>query len=862
MTRCRRVTQLIISLLCCSGLLSASYVAAAPLQRETLNHSSMASTLEQVEITSTPEWVLPQQPKLDAVVPSHNIQDGSYFLLSDFQFYAGDNMPEQQYRHFAVQLTNTNAADNYSQLSFIFAPSYEQLKLHAVTVYRGGQALDKLTGAEHTIERVSASDQVFDGTMQLRLLLSDIRVGDVIDYSYSVIGNNPVFSGHFFHRRPMQWNVPIAQQMLRIVWQSNRPLQLQITPNSDDYHIEQLQRGQQHIYQLALTDTAGVALPDGVPDWYDPRAQLSFSDLATWHDVSRWGQTLFTDAIKPSQTVTDKANDLSAGTTSVPQRMVNALDFVQTQIRYLALEMGVNSHLPAAADMTLRHRFGDCKDKSALLVALLQAMNIKAYPVLVNTDIGERLNRHLPTGRAFNHAIVVVELDGQQIFVDPTIGVQKGALAQRHSPNYGYGLVLADDTESLVKMPASTTAQIDYKEMFDLRRGAGHAASYAVETRYLGGEAEKLRQRLATDGIAGLQQSYQDFFTEQYGDLSAQPLDVDDSDQGLAIRENYQFENPWQVNDKDKHRFFISENQIPLQLPKNRAPRPYALVYPQEVSGEITLKLNDDIDWSFANESQHEQNRFFDYRFDVSFDKDNSELLLNYRYQALAPYVPQQEFNDYLAAIERVADWSEYGIVSYPPAKAVTDTKPVKALGKKVITGLYVLLAIVLLSVAFVCGMVAKKRTRATVFYPTKLSHTVLFMWLTGGIYGVYWCYRNWCYWRKQQDQRQLRWLGLLLPIIYFPLTLQVAQQAKGYQWLLRISAVLTPLAVCALLWWDGQTSLFIGWLVLSLLMTPLVLAVNQLNWQQGIAVPGRWRFYHSLTALALLPGYLWWLAS
>lgn len=861
MKGCNWITRLLLGVLCVSALLQVALVHAEPLQRQKLGQFNPTSALEQVDVSEVPDWVLHQAPNLASPVPTQDIQDGSYFLLSDFQYHAGDNAPEQQYRHFAVKLVNTNGADNYSQLNFIFDPAYERLKLHAVTVHRDGQTQDKLTDAEHTMERASANEQVFDGSMQLRLLLSDIRVGDVIEYSYTVTGTNPVFAGHFYHRRPLQWNVPIAQQLLRIVWHGAKPLQVQITPNTSGYQLEHQQRGDQHVYQIALTNTAAVSLPNGVPAWYEPRAQISFSDLASWQDVAQWGRRLFADATQVTPAVNAQAEALAQGKTSTDERIVAALDFVQTQIRYLALEMGVNSHLPAKADITLLHRFGDCKDKSALLVALLRAMKIDASPVLVNTDIGERLDSSLPSAKVFNHAIVMIDLDGQPLFVDPTIGVQKGALAQRYAPYYGYGLVLVEDSQALVNMPHPQTAQIDYKEAFDLRQGAGHAANYQVETRYVGGEAERLRQRIATEGVAELQRSYQNFFTEQYGDLSATPLSVDDSDSGLAIVEQYQLENPWQENDKAEEQFFVSENQIPLQLPKNREPRPYALKYPLAVNGEITLKLNKDIDWSFANETQHEQNPFFEFHYSVNFDAASNELVLNYHYQALASFVPEEQFKVYLAAVERVADFNEFGIVSYPPEQSVEE--PPVAASKLVFGLLYFLAALVLLTAALVNRLSVKKTSRYTVFYPTSMAHTLLFMWLTGGIYGIYWCYRNWR--AQHQDKPQYRWLGILLPLIYMPLTLKIAQlthSSATNKWLLRISALLTPILVCFMLWQLGWSILLTGWLILSLLMSPLVSAVNQLNWQQGIAVPRRWRTYHSLLALALLPGYIWFLAA
>ena len=82
---------------------------------------------------------------------------------------------------------------------------------------------------------------------------------------------------------------------------------------------------------------------------------------------------------------------MNTGNKTDEQKVLSALHFVQDEVRYMGIEMGVNSHKPHAPDAVFAQRFGDCKDKTYLFCTLLQGMNIPAYPVLVNTGFKQRL---------------------------------------------------------------------------------------------------------------------------------------------------------------------------------------------------------------------------------------------------------------------------------------------------------------------------------------------------------------------------------------------------------------------------------------------------------------------------------------
>jgi len=117
-----------------------------------------------------------------------------------------------------------------------------------------------------------------------------------------------------------------------------------------------------------------------------------------------------------------------------------ALALVQEQIRYLFLGMDDGGYVPAAADLTWSRRFGDCKGKTALLLALLRELKVEAEPALVNLGGGDGMNERLPSVAAFNHVIVRATIDGQVYWLDGTRTGDRAGIDELRPPPHRWAL--------------------------------------------------------------------------------------------------------------------------------------------------------------------------------------------------------------------------------------------------------------------------------------------------------------------------------------------------------------------------------------------------------------------------------------
>ena len=128
----------------------------------------------------------------------------------------------------------------------------------------------------------------------------------------------------------------------------------------------------------------------------------------SWENIARWQSELAAGRRTPSPQITAKVQELTSGKNDFDARVRAITDYVQTNIRYVGIEIGVGGYQPHPASDVFHFGYGDCKDKATLLSSMLQAAGIHSEYVIVETDRGV-IHPQLPA-LAFDHMIVAIEL--------------------------------------------------------------------------------------------------------------------------------------------------------------------------------------------------------------------------------------------------------------------------------------------------------------------------------------------------------------------------------------------------------------------------------------------------------------------
>jgi hypothetical protein len=194
----------------------------------------------------------------------------------------------------------------------------------------------------------------------------------------------------------------------------------------------------------------------------------------TWSEMGLWYNGLLQNRRDASPAIKQKVAELTANKPTQLAKMMALAEFMQKDIRYVAIELGIGGWQPHSADETFSHRYGDCKDKATLLSSMLKEVNIDSYHVVINTERGGVTPATPPHVGSFNHAILAIHIPdslndpslvatikdpklGRLLFFDPTDEVTP--FGDLHGPlQSNFALLVTPDGGQLVQLPQLLTS--------------------------------------------------------------------------------------------------------------------------------------------------------------------------------------------------------------------------------------------------------------------------------------------------------------------------------------------------------------------------------------------------------------------
>ncbi len=422
-----------------------------------------------VRIAPVPAWVAETRVEKNA----WEVQDsgGVGLVLMDRQLQVE---PRESFHREIRRITSETGVQHGAAFSVTFDPAYQAVVFHEILLTRNGRTVSrlardqiKLFQRERELERF-----IYDGSFTAQYDVPDVRVGDAIQFSYTVTGANPVKDGRCSIIYWLDFSYPVGQSFLRIVHPENRSVAVRLLPETVKAAIS-TRNGTTEIVHREQ-GVAARRFDGNLPVDYDPRRAIQISEFETWAELARWGAGLFARG-EGSLSAELQAEVGRLQQLAEPEAQVlEALRFVQDEVRYLGFEAGENSHRPTPPAEVLRRRFGDCKDKTLLLATLLRECGIAADPALVSNFYRRTTPDYLPAPEFFDHVILRVRVNGKTRWLDATRSKQRGPLSQIYVPDFGHALVLTADTTSLTTGDVSARRAAQEKDRQHFQdRGAG-----------------------------------------------------------------------------------------------------------------------------------------------------------------------------------------------------------------------------------------------------------------------------------------------------------------------------------------------------------------------------------------------------
>jgi hypothetical protein len=245
-----------------------------------------------------------------------------------------------------------------------------------------------------------------------------------------------------------------------------------------------------------------------------------------------------------SPEIAAKAQELTAGKIDFYDKSEAIAMFLQQQVRYVAIKVGIGGYQPHAAADVFRNRYGDCKDKATLLSTMLSTVGIHAALMMVDTERGvvdpsvPSLDGdhmiaaiEIPAGYSSPrlHSVVTAKTGRRYLIFDPTW--EKTPFGQlEHGLQGSTGILLEGSDSQAIQLPVLDPELNTVHRTATLRLDAGGALNGEVTEKRFGDVSEE-RRKMYTSGDAKEQREYLDHVLEHdFTTFAASDVKVENAD--------------------------------------------------------------------------------------------------------------------------------------------------------------------------------------------------------------------------------------------------------------------------------------------------------------------------------------------
>jgi hypothetical protein len=421
------------------------------------------------------------------------------------------------------------------------------------------------SGSEYEVNEKEASEsgwsseELYSDERRKTLRLPAVEPGSIVGYEYVQKKRPYVFEDRWWIQAP----IPVRVGRVTL----NLPAGWEIATDWVNYPESKPKISSANQFVWEVENVPAVEDEEDMPDFaavagrmtikYFPKdSSLRAKSTGTWRDIGLWYEQLTADRRQPTPEMQKKVTELTSSEATTLGKMQALAAFLQHDIRYVAIEIGIGDFQPHSADVIFRDRYGDCKDKVTLLSTMLHEIGVESYYVMVDTDRGVvapnspsilgnhvilaiRLPESVPNTGLF--AIVEHPKLGRILFFDPT----NTFVSLGYLPHYlqdGYGLVMGPDGGELFHLPlmAPSANLLSRSAKFSLSPTG--TISGEVEEAHWGEEAASKREQLLAAQPSDRAKVIERFLGNTVGNVALKAASVGNLDHyNMALTLTYNF---------------------------------------------------------------------------------------------------------------------------------------------------------------------------------------------------------------------------------------------------------------------------------------------------------------------------------
>ncbi|MDZ4694067.1 MAG: DUF3857 domain-containing protein [Deltaproteobacteria bacterium] len=321
-----------------------------------------------------------------------------------------------------VHVRTESAARDNQEFMVRYVPGEQEVDVHVARVYRRG-----LSGVIEVLSATGRDDRdlsepwyglYYDNRADV-VMFEDLRAGDVVELQYSLsdVAYHNEMADYFGDLNFVADTVGKRSWEYFLLVPSSRPIYFHVPTLPGFRHETDTQSGVT-VHRFTAKDVPPIEAESLMPGWTEVAPYVHVSTYKNWDAVGAWYWKLVSDQLVPDDLVRKAAHNAVVGLSEAVDKVKAIHAFVIKATRYVGLEFGIHGYKPYRVSQILARRFGDCKDKASLIVAMLAELGIDAELVLLRTRRGGRIETEPASLAIFDHAIAYVPSLG--LYLDGT----------------------------------------------------------------------------------------------------------------------------------------------------------------------------------------------------------------------------------------------------------------------------------------------------------------------------------------------------------------------------------------------------------------------------------------------------------
>ncbi|MDE0469506.1 MAG: DUF3857 domain-containing protein [Candidatus Poribacteria bacterium] len=363
-----------------------------------------------------------------------NAPDASDYPGADtlvlFNHFSHDILPTGQSRyttHQVVKILTERGIQKYGDIAIPYQPASQNIGVNvARTITADGTVLQPPEEAFNDVTPPGLlSQNLYSDAMWKVISMVGLAPGVCVEYQVTLEDKVPggetwITGGYNFQTTETTLETSYALQMPKtwhLQWKTTNDMSGTNPQKPEISYTE----NDTIVYIWRYGETPALTLEAGMPHINDVVPRLRYSSIADWNNVYAWYKELAKGRYTPDTYIEEKVQQLTKNLTTEAAKIRAIYHFVAAKIRYVGIELGQSAYQPSPAIEVFQMQYGDCKDKTTLLISMLDLVGIKAYPVLISVAPYERVDTELPSLNQFNHMVAAIPTaDNTYIWLDPT----------------------------------------------------------------------------------------------------------------------------------------------------------------------------------------------------------------------------------------------------------------------------------------------------------------------------------------------------------------------------------------------------------------------------------------------------------